>query len=103
MDGLKEVVTTSVEAALKAVNTVDDSARPAAPQGANVNLRRYSPPSLGQAMKGLFGGFRQSQTFERDLTQAAHAVFGYGADEAKDNADPMIKEAGSAKNERTII
>jgi len=101
MDGLKEVVTTSVEAALKAVNTVDDAARPGV-AATPVNRNRYAPPRLGAAMKGLFGGFRQSQTFERDLTQAASELFGYGGSD-DDGDDPFVKEVGPTKSDRSIV
>jgi HK97 family phage major capsid protein len=104
MDGLEKVVTSSVEAALKAVNTPKDEDRPAsgAAPGSNVNLKRYGPPRLGTAMKGLFGGWRQSQAFERDLAQAAGELFGY-AGTKDDGDDPFIDEVGAAKSQRSIV
>lgn len=104
MDGLKDVVAESVTAAMKAVNTVDDGARPgaSAAPAANVNLKRYGPPRLGVAMKGLFSGWRQSQRFELDTVQAATELFGYKG-EKRDDRDPFIDEVGAAKNERSLI
>lgn len=104
MEGLQAVVTESVSAALKAVNTVDADARPGAPAApaSNVNLRRYGPPRLGVAMKGLFNGFRQSSAFERDLSQAAADLFGYKG-EKDDGDDPFIEEVGTVKSQRSLI
>ena len=104
MEGLQQVVTDSVSAALKAVNTVKDDDRPGAggAPSANVSLKRYAPPRLGVAMKGLFGGWRSSQAFERDLSQAASDIFGYTG-ESDDTADPFIEEVGAAKSQRSII
>ena len=103
-DQLSALVSGAVTDALKAVNTVDESARPGAGavKASNVNLRRYGPPRLGTAMKGAFNGFRQSMEFERDLSQAAGELFGYGAPEVDAN-DPLIESSGAAKNVRSIV
>jgi HK97 family phage major capsid protein len=105
MEGLQQVVTDSVASALKAVNTVDPAARPAAGGIAAPAFNRgsFAPPRLGVAMKGLFGGFRQSHAFERDLTQAAAELFGYTKSDETDEADPFIAEVGAAKSQRSII
>lgn len=105
VEGLKEVVTESVAAALKAVNTVDEADRPGAggTKGAPAfNRQSYAPPRLGLAMKGLFGGYRSSQAFERDVSEAAKELWGYTAKD-DDETDPFIEEVGAAKNERSLV
>jgi HK97 family phage major capsid protein len=106
LEALQGVVSESVTAALKAVNTVDEKDRPAGggtKDAPAVIRRRYALPRLGSAMKATYeGAWRQSQAFERDFTQAAREVFGYGAAEAPDD-DPVIEEGGAAKNWRSIV
>ncbi len=107
IDQVKTLVEDSVKSALAAVNTVDPADRPGASKAVEApafNRRSYGLPRLGKAMNGAFrGGFRASEAFERDVTQAAAALWGY-ADERQDDADdPIIEEAGRAKSYRSII
>ena len=102
-DQVADVVRTAVAAAIKDVNTVNPTDRPGGiKEVAAFNRGSFAPPRLGVAMKGLFGGFRTSQAFERDLSQAASELFGYSG-EAKDDNDPFIAEVGAAKSERSLI
>jgi HK97 family phage major capsid protein len=69
------------EAAFKQLNTVAADQRPAAPDAPNVNRKRYSPPSLGKAMKAAFRGNWKGAEFEQDLIQAATKMFGGSIDD----------------------
>jgi len=107
MDALTEVVKNATTEAVRAVNTVKEEDRPGAGGAtvSSVNLRRYGPPRLGNAMKGLFAGqWRRSQAFEHDLAQAAGEMFAFKEVEGVDDgADPVIAEYGSVKSNRSIV
>lgn len=105
MEALETLVTTAATNAVKAANTVAEADRPGAgtAPSANVNLKRYAPPTLGKAMKGLFSGWRESQSFEKDLTQAAAERFAFREIAGADDSDPLIETAGVAKSTRSII
>lgn len=110
MEALTTALTKAAEegatAAIKAANAVDPADRPAAKsiETPNVTRRRYGLPRLGVAMKaGYDGQWRQSQEFERDLSQATAEVFGYTKGNSDTNAkDPFIETFGAAKNSRSI-
>lgn len=107
VDQVKTLVEDSVKAALAAVNTVDPADRPGASKAIEApafNRRGYGLPRLGKAMNGAFrGAFRQSEAFERDVTQAAAALWGYAGEKADDSDDPLIEEAGRTTSYRSII
>jgi len=107
LEQLQQTVTGAVESAIRAVNTVDEAARPAGPstREAPAVLRRgYGLPRLGRAMSATFrGSWRSSDAFERDLTQAAAELWGYGAAEDDDPADPVVERFGGARSSRSII
>jgi HK97 family phage major capsid protein len=48
------------------------------------------------------GGWKQSETFERDISQAASELFGYSG-ERLDADDPIVEEVGAGKNYRSVI
>jgi HK97 family phage major capsid protein len=104
---LQSMVAGAVTEAIKAVNTPDPEQRPpAATKEAPAVLRRsYGPPRLGVAMKALGrGSFRQSESFERDVSQTAAELWGYkGQVEEDDPNDPVVGEFGAAKSFRSII
>jgi HK97 family phage major capsid protein len=108
---LADTARQAAEAAVRAVNTVDPDARPGGagtPAGTPAvpayNRQRYGLPRLGQAMRATYaGGFRQSQAFERDFTQAAKEIFGYAApEEGEDDKDPFLEGQGG-KSTRSLI
>lgn len=105
-DQLTELIGVSVEKAVRAVNTPDPEARPEAPAARSApafNRRLYPLPRLGKAMQAAYrGGFRQSESFEKDISQAASELFGYKG-EKLDADDPLIEEAGTGKNYRSVI
>ncbi len=82
-DQLEKLVTDAsakgAEAAIRAVNTVDPTERPGLGRPeVNVNLNRYKPPRLGNAMRAMFNGaWDKDSGFERDVSQAAASVFGF--------------------------
>jgi HK97 family phage major capsid protein len=87
------------------VNPVDESQRPGAGGAPAVPAflrRNYGLPRLGEAMRATFvGGFRTSQAYERDFSQAASEIFGYGvADD--DDQDPFLPGQGG-KATRSLI
>lgn len=94
----------AAEAAVRAVNTVNPDQRPGGTVEAPAyNRQRYGLPRLGVAMRATFeGGYRQSQTFERDFTQAAKEIFGYTKPEASDEKDPFIDKNGGASTRSMI-
>lgn len=80
---LSKLVSDAAVEAVKSANTVATEQRPAAPPPAsNVNLKRYRAPRLGHAMKAAFSGHWEKAPFEKDLSQAATAVFGGALDDA---------------------
>ena len=103
---LTSLIEDSVTKAVRAVNTPDPEARPEAPTTRSApayNRRRYPLPRLGIAMQAAYrGGFRQSETFERDISQAASDLFGYKG-EKLDADDPIVDQVGAGKNYRSII
>ena len=111
IDQVKDLVADSTKAAvteaLRAVNTVNPEERAAAPaaRGANINLRRYAMPRLGLAMRGMATGqWRESNVFERDLSQAAAEVFKFTEDPTvRDARDPVVEEFGKGSGYRTLI
>jgi len=79
-DAVKDLVKDAVSEAVKAVNPVSDEDRPAAVKNVNIVRRSYGLPKVGIAMKAAFrGNWTNGSEYERDFTQAAAAVFGYGA------------------------
>jgi HK97 family phage major capsid protein len=99
----------AAEAAVRATNTVNPADRPggagdgAATRGAPAfNRGRYALPRLGTAMRATFdGGFRQSQAYERDFSQAAKELFGYTKPENQD-PDPYL-DGGGGRATRSLI
>jgi HK97 family phage major capsid protein len=79
-DAVKDIVKDAVSEAVKAVNTVADEDRPAAVKSVNVVKRAYGLPKVGVAMKATTRGNDRGAEFERDFSQAAAEVFGYGSD-----------------------
>jgi len=106
-DQVTDLVKSAVADAIKAVNTVDPADRPAA--GAVKEYpaflrRHYGLPRLGVAMKASFDGqWRQSQAFERDLSQASSELFGYSASSDAEDRDPVLPDGGAAKSYRSVI
>lgn len=77
-DAVKDIVKDAVSEAVKAVNTVADEDRPASVKTVSVNKRAYGLPKVGIAMKGAFKGNFKNAEYEKDFSQAAAEVFGYG-------------------------
>lgn len=97
----------TVTAAIREINTPAEEDRPAASEATRsapaFNRRRYVMPRLGQAMKAAYrGGWRSSEAFEKDVSQAAADIFGYRGEKTEDN-DPITDEFGKAKSYRSII
>ena len=103
-DELAGLVETAVEKSMRAVNIPAPEDRPEATRSAPaVNRRRYGLPRLGVAMSAAFrGGWRSSETFEKDLSQATAEIFGYKNEKPGDD-DPVVSEAGAGKNYRSIF
>jgi len=103
-DEAKALVKDAVTEAIKAINTVDDAARPAAvkadPTVSRVNLRRYGLPRLGKAMKaGFKGTFNADQQFEKDVSQATASLFGYNGPDGDEGDD----DGFATKSSRSIF
>ena len=79
-DAVKDIVKDAVSEAVKAVNTVADEDRPAAVKSVNIAKRAYGLPKVGVAMKAVTRGNDRDAGFEKDFSQAASEIFGYGAD-----------------------
>ena len=108
MEQLQKLVETAAEKAIRAVNTVDPEARPAAPEtpasAPNVLRRGYGLPRLGKAMNGVFrGAFRSSEAFEKDVAQTAAEIWGYNTPDKEDDSDPLIEQGGKARSYRSVI
>jgi HK97 family phage major capsid protein len=105
----------SAEAAVRAVNTVDPTDRPAAGGApatrdysqAPAYLRaRYAMPRVGLAMRaGARGSVRSSEIFEWDFAQAAREVFEYDKVASVDEEnDPIVQELGAGvRSYRSIV
>jgi HK97 family phage major capsid protein len=76
---VESLVSKAVTKAVKALNTVDETARPVAPtKAATFNKGGYGLPNLGIAVKSAFRGQAvNGGEFERDFSQAAAEIFGY--------------------------
>ena len=107
LEQLKETVQSSVDAAIRAVNTPDPTDRPPAPEppaAPNVLRRGYGLPRLGKAMNGVFrGAFRSSEAFEKDVAQTAAEIWGYNTPDKEDDSDPLIEQGGKARSYRSVI
>jgi len=79
-DAVKDIVKDAVSEAVKAVNTVADEDRPAAVKSVSVIKRAYGLPKVGVAMKAVTRGSDRDASFEKDFSQAASEVFGFGND-----------------------
>ena len=108
-DQLTSLVEGAVTKSIREINTPDPEERPAAPtetatRGAPAyNRRKYGMPQLGKAMQATFrGGWRESESFEKDLSQAASELFGYRGEKA-DDSDPITETAGAASSYRSMI
>lgn len=91
-DQLEKLVTdaakSGAEAAVRAVNTVDPTDRPAG-AAANVNLNRPVRPHLGRAIRALARGSWKGAELERDISQATAALVPWnGAREDGDDDAP---------------
>lgn len=108
MDQVKTLVSEAVTDAVKGINKVDPDDRPAAAKSAvvsNFSRQRYAIPRLGEAMKaGYVGGWRQSQTFAKDVHEATKDLFGFNSPDQKNEEDPFIESfEGGAKSTRSIF
>ena len=94
----------AADSAVRALNTVDTTARPGGVvEVPAYNRQRYGLPRLGTAMRATFaGGFRKSQAFENDFTQAAREVFSYNGGEDEDDKDPFLEGQGG-RSTRSMI
>ena len=105
---LQSLIKDSVTSAVREVNKPAEEDRPAAPEATRnapaFNRRRYGLPRLGKAMAaGYRGGWRASEGFEKDLSQATQELFGYKGESLAADDDPVIGEIGSGKNYRSIF
>jgi len=96
----------AADSAVRALNTVDAAARPGGVvEVPAYNRQRYGLPRLGTAMRATYGGgFRKSQEFERDFSEAARSVFGYdkAGNDGDDEKDPFLESSGG-KSTRSLI
>ena len=96
----------AADSAVRALNTVEPAARPGGVvEVPAYNRQRYGLPRLGTAMRATYGGgFRKSQEFERDFTQAAREVFGYdkAGNDGDDDKDPFLEGQGG-KATRSMV
>jgi HK97 family phage major capsid protein len=76
---VESLVSKAVTKAVKALNTVDEDARPVAPtKAAAFNRGSYGLPNLGIAVKSAFRGQTvNGGEFEKDFSQTAAEIFGY--------------------------
>jgi HK97 family phage major capsid protein len=103
-DELTTLVKSAVDESVRAINTPAPEERPAAVRSApSFARRRYGLPRLGVAMKAAFrGGWKSSEAFEKDITQAASEIFGYRGEKTDEN-DPVDESLGATRNYRSII
>lgn len=76
VEALRPVITETVDAAVRAANTVDDAARPPAGGApvSNVNLNRVQRPSLARGIRAIKRRSWKGAELERDLSQATRAL-----------------------------
>jgi len=99
---LTQAAETAAAAAIRSyderANPVNPGDRPGAggaPVVSNFNRQRYGLPKMGLAMRATFaGGFRKSQEYERDFSQAAKETFGYVGGDDADDKDPFLEGQG---------
>jgi HK97 family phage major capsid protein len=80
-DQVKEMVTSAVTEAIKAVNTVADSDRPEATKSVAIHPRRQRTPRLGRALKAMYTGSWAGAELERDVSLATKEAFDLGTPE----------------------
>ncbi len=89
VDALRPVITETVDAAVRAANTVDEGARPGAggAPAANINLNRPHKPSLARGIRAVYRGNWKGAELERDLSQATAAIFPFRMNGGGDEGD----------------
>jgi len=109
-DQLDALIASSVEKGIRAADKAVEEDRPSAPaapatrSGPVFNRNTFAPPRLGNAMKAAYrGGWRSSEAFEKDVSQAASELFGYKGEKDGDDKDPIVETVGAATSYRSII